>query len=94
VLGKITAVSNAAIVRNTSGDLMMRRIIKLQDHKYDFKLLSLFTFQLLVLFLTVTLILRLSNQYAGGPQLTYHYRDKGLSNSMQRLYLMLVRTIT
>jgi len=33
VLGKITAVSNAAIVRNTSGDLMMRRIIKLQDHK-------------------------------------------------------------
>jgi len=73
---------------------MMRRIIKLQDHKYDFKLLSLFTFQLLVLFLTVTLILRLSNQYVGGSQLTYHYQDKGLSNSMQRLYLMLVRTIT
>jgi hypothetical protein len=34
VLGKIVAVSNAAVVRNTSGDLMMRRIIKLQDLKY------------------------------------------------------------
>ncbi|CAO2184320.1 unnamed protein product [Urochloa humidicola] len=31
VLGKITAVSNSARVRNTAGDLMMRRIIKLQD---------------------------------------------------------------
>ncbi|KAG2581509.1 hypothetical protein PVAP13_6KG040005 [Panicum virgatum] len=31
VLGKITAVSNPAVVRNTAGDLMMRRIIKLQD---------------------------------------------------------------
>ncbi|KAG2572591.1 hypothetical protein PVAP13_7KG189765 [Panicum virgatum] len=31
VLGKITAVSNPAVVRNTVGDIMMRRIIKLQD---------------------------------------------------------------
>jgi len=31
VLGKITAVSNPAVVRNTAGDLMMRRIIKLQN---------------------------------------------------------------
>jgi replication factor A1 len=34
VLGKIIAVSNPAVVRNTSGDLMMRRIIKLQDLRY------------------------------------------------------------
>ncbi|XP_039817031.1 uncharacterized protein LOC120679494 [Panicum virgatum] len=31
VLGKITAVSNPAVVRNTARDLMMTRIIKLQD---------------------------------------------------------------
>ncbi|KAG2644381.1 hypothetical protein PVAP13_2KG411711, partial [Panicum virgatum] len=31
VLEKITAVSNPAVVCNTAGDLMMRRIIKLQD---------------------------------------------------------------
>ena len=36
VLGKITAVSNPAVVRNTAGDLMMRRIIKLQDLRYIF----------------------------------------------------------
>jgi len=33
VIGKIIAISNAAVVRNTSGDLMMRRLITLQDHK-------------------------------------------------------------
>lgn len=33
VIGKITAISNAAVARNTSGDLMMRRLITLQDHK-------------------------------------------------------------
>jgi replication factor A1 len=27
VIGKITAISNAAVARNTSGDLMMRRMI-------------------------------------------------------------------
>ncbi|KAG2605195.1 hypothetical protein PVAP13_4NG109819 [Panicum virgatum] len=32
VIGKITAISNAAVARNTSGDLMMRRLITLQDH--------------------------------------------------------------
>ena len=36
VLGKITAVSNPAVVRNIAGDLMMRRIIKLQDLRYIF----------------------------------------------------------
>ena len=36
VLGKITAVSNPTVVRNTAGDLMMRRIIKLQDLRYIF----------------------------------------------------------
>jgi len=33
VIGRITAISNAAVARNTSGDLMMRRLITLQDHK-------------------------------------------------------------
>ena len=34
VIGRITAISNATVARNTSGDLMMRRLITLQDHKY------------------------------------------------------------
>jgi replication factor A1 len=34
VFGKIIVVSNPAVVRNTAGDLMMRRIIKLQDLRY------------------------------------------------------------
>ncbi|XP_039775692.1 uncharacterized protein LOC120643397 [Panicum virgatum] len=33
VIGKIAAVSNAAVVRNASGDFTMCRVIKLEDHK-------------------------------------------------------------
>jgi replication factor A1 len=61
VLGKITAVSNAALVRDTSGELLMRRIIQLQDHKYDCKLQSSHFYKMLHLFLNVIPILISSN---------------------------------
>ncbi|XP_039820588.1 uncharacterized protein LOC120682675 isoform X3 [Panicum virgatum] len=41
VIGKIIAVSNAAVVRNASGDVTMRRVIKLEDHKGNAMDLSL-----------------------------------------------------